>query len=259
VQGARFIHYPANVVDVELRDWTIPATEEGGYGSMVLARARPDLFYRRPDNFQQGDLGSVVVYGSPLRGSPFGNEVTHEICAPDLRARCFDPNNVPPLLSRRRAVYSQASDPSRTQADAGAAIYDLAMGGSAYGLFHELDSEPVRVHAIGTTASLLSGPPIQWVTHPEDYCPGFDRTTSDRIVPLESQLANFAPSHRTLLRGPWHNAQDSFLPLRETVVRLLVDLTTSAQDPATRYARNFAADSNCYPLQCGAQQCQPMQ
>ena len=35
------------------------------------------------NNFMQGDLGRVIVYGAPLRGSPLANALTHGFCCDD--------------------------------------------------------------------------------------------------------------------------------------------------------------------------------
>jgi hypothetical protein len=258
----REIHYPASgtVNAGAIVSGTGPTAPEGRY--MAMERQRDaKLNYRRADNFYRGDFGSVIVYGAPLRGSPLGNEVTHEICPPDLRQQCFQPP--PPLtLLTQYGVYflarpkpANAPDP-RTQPDAGAAIYDLAEGSTAYQMFL-LDSDPVRVHAIGTTASVTSGPQVSWVTHPTHYCPGFDRTTSDRVVPIESQLANFAHGHYTRINDAiWHQDQDKDGDLRDRVSSLLVD-TSANTDPVANFEDKFPADLGCYPLECGAPQCQP--
>jgi hypothetical protein len=248
---------------------TITATEEGGFDAMVLER-QADLFYRRADNFRRGDFGSVVVYGSPLRGSPFGNWVTDSLCSDNLRTECFNPPPSPVTDPIQRQLYNMASEESRLRADAGAAIYDLAMGSTAYRLYHELDSEPVRVHAIGTTA-----PPVVAAVPPSfdtleffynlpefkgnNYCAGFNQTTSDRIVPIESQLVNLAPEHYSRLDGASHNVQDAFPDLQERVVTLLADTPQNPKDPVTYFEPKFPADTDCYPLECGATQCQPKQ
>ncbi|MBI4515917.1 MAG: hypothetical protein HY699_08900, partial [Deltaproteobacteria bacterium] len=261
----REIHYPTTgTVNAGILSGTGPTALEGRYTSMQRQRVS-NLNYRRADNFYRGDFGSVVVYGSPLRGSPLGNEVTHEMCAQDLRQQCFQPP--PPKTSLTRyGIYwlarpKPASAPdSRTQPDAGAAIYDLSIGSAAYQLFL-FDSDPVRVHAIGTTASALSGQPLpelaSWVTNPTHYCQGFDRTTSDRVVPIESQLANFAHGHYTRIDdAAWHEEQDQDLSVQRRVVRLLVDAPANP-DPIANFEDKFPGDIGCYPLECGAPQCQP--
>jgi hypothetical protein len=264
--GERAIRYPQNSEKTGL---TISAAEEGGYGPMTLQRD-PALRYRRPENFTRGDLGSVVVYGSPLRGSPLGNFVTDWLCSPDLRAGCFNP---PPTLGSplQLGLYTRASSLSTLQFDAGAAIYDLAMGSTAYRLFHELDSEPVRVHAIGTTAPDVVEPGLppdvsggdflynlaEFLA--DDYCPNFNQDTSDRVVPIESQLANFAPGHYTRIdKKAHHNAQGALFDLRMRVAEVLVDTAQNSQDPEEPFEERFFADP-CYPLECGASQCQPIQ
>jgi hypothetical protein len=255
----REIQYPATgTVTPGLVSGTGPTAPEGRYAAMQRQRD-VKLNYRRADNFYRGDFGNVVVYGSPLRGSPLGNEATQEICPPDLRQQCFQPP--PPLFSWQHVVYRLArpqpedAPDARTQPDAGAGIYDLSMGSTAYQMF-SVDSDPVRVHAIGTTASALSG--LQtWVTNPTHYCQGFNRTTSDRVVPIESQLANFGHGHYTRIDGAiWHQYQDQELRLQLRVVDLLVD-TPGNTDPAANFEDRFPADASCYPLECGAPQCQP--
>jgi hypothetical protein len=259
----RAIRYPQNS---EKSGLTISAAEEGGYGPMTLQRDLA-LRYRRPENFTRGDLGSVVVYGSPLRGSPLGNFVTDWLCSPDLRAGCFNP---PPTLGSplQLGLYTRASSLSTLQFDAGAAIYDLAMGSTAYRLFHERNSEPVRVHAIGTTAPDVVEADLPPDVHgwdfiynlienvADNYCPNFSQDTSDRVVPIESQLANFAPGHYTRIdKKAHHNAQGALLPLRMRVVKLLVDAPPNV-DLGKYFEERFFADP-CYPLECGASQCQP--
>jgi len=257
----REIHYPTTgTVQAGIVPGTGPMAAEGRYDPMQRERDA-NLNYRREDNFYRGDFGSAVVYGSPLRGSPLGNEVTHEICPPDLRQQCFQP---PPLLTSGKpyAVYflarprpSNARDP-RLQPDAGAAIYDLSMGSTAYQMFL-VDSDPVRVHAIGTTASASSGLQAWLVTNPTHYCHDFDRTTSDRVVPIESQLANFAHGHYTRIDDAvWHQYQDEDRNVQRRVLRLLIDAPTNT-DPTVNFEDKFPADISCYPLECGAPQCQP--
>jgi hypothetical protein len=228
-----------------------------GYGAMTRARSDPQTLYNRPDNFGQGDFGSVVVYGAPLRGSPFGNYVVQQLCTPgDVRQECFAGM---PSAPDKLALYLKASAAARSQPDAGAGIYDLAIGSTAYRLFHLYDSEPVRVHAIGTTtddASTLDTWALQQLASAPSYCSGFGNTTSDSVVPIESQLANLAPPHRTQLHGAWHNAQDSLQALQVEVVQVLVDAPQNAADLASYFEGKFPADNNCFPLLCGGGLCQ---
>ncbi len=245
---------------------TIPASDgrEGGYGPMQRARSAA-FRYRRPDNFERGDFASVIVYGAPLRGSPFGSYVAHELCAPNLRQTCFA--QPPPLLTHpsRRALYEFAAPPAgrpdpRAEPDAGAGIYDLSTGSTAYGLFAQYDSEPVRVHAIATTADgdpVLSQGTIAAFLEGSGaaYCPAFDKTTSDRIVPVASQLANLECEHFSQFGGAWHNRQDKLEALQGAVVHLLVDSGDRPADLLFRFEERFARDQNCFPLQCGVSQC----
>ncbi|MBI4517304.1 MAG: hypothetical protein HY699_15975 [Deltaproteobacteria bacterium] len=259
----REIHIPGNAtIDPStIPSGTGPLASEGRYTPMATDR-EPRLRYRRTDNFKRGDFGSVVVYGSPLRGSPFGNYATHEVCRPGMRAQCFDPP--PPLLELKRwAIYFEAQpafgqQDARTRPDAGAGIYDLSMGSTAYRLLSR-DSERVRVHAIGTTsegsnngwgllASVLPGS--------NHYCPGFSRANSDDIVPIESQLANFPLAYRSRFEHAWHNEQGTLDGLQRRVLRLLVDSPASSADPVLLFAEKFPSDWNCFPLRCGAESCQ---
>jgi hypothetical protein len=153
-----------------------------------------------------------------------------------------------------------ASTEARNQDDAGAAIYDLSIGSTAYQLFHEYDSEPVRAHAIATTADdnqLTEADLLQVLTQSWRYCLGFNELTSDQIVPLESQLTNFPPfPKRKRLHGAWHNFQDKLEDLQTHAVRVLRDFSNSSIDPASYFVDRFARDS-CFPLECGGSQCQP--
>jgi hypothetical protein len=221
-----------------------------GYEAMTRARSDPLNFYKKLDNFKQGDFGSVVFYGAPLRGSPFGNYVVQQLCTPgDVRQECFA--SAPSTLERA-VLYFKTSAAARSQPDAGAGIYDLAIGSTAYRLFGLYDSEPVRVHAIGTTTDddgTLDTLFLQSFSSAPTYCPGFSNATSDSVVPIESQLTNFAPDKRTRLHGAWHNGQDSLSDLQTRVSRLLVDSPQNADDPASHFADKFRADT--FPFVCG--------
>jgi hypothetical protein len=78
------------------------------------------------------------------------------------------------------------------------------------------------------------------------YCPGFDATNSDLIVPLASQVANI--THRTQASAAWHNNQDTSPRVGRAVVRLLVDKPASS-DPLEDFESRFFADP-VYPLDC---------
>jgi len=223
----------------------------GGLGYFPLNAARADaLLYRRADNFLQGDFGSVVVYGAPLRGSPFANDVTHRIC--EDQARCYVAPEGVAQLALQAALKQQTTDEARRQSDAGTAIYDLAIGSRAYELFRAYPSEPVRVHAIATTADkskpkLVERTALALATSPEVYCPGFDEHSSDRIVPVRSQLANLG--HGSVSQDAWHNAQDESRRVQTTVVQLLVD-NQNGTDPVESFDPAFREDP-VYPLECG--------
>lgn len=139
------------------------------------------------------------------------------------------------------------------------------MGATAYQLFKQYDSEAVRVHALGTTAEgetvFSQGTFVALVeSSAAGYCPGFNRATSDRIVPLTSQLANLGCGHFTFFNGAWHNAQDSLKKLQIAVVELLVDAPERMGDPLARFEDRFPKDANCFPLECGgATACQTAQ
>jgi hypothetical protein len=239
---ARSIQYP---LCAELG--TVPAGP--GYEPIQLDRPS-DLRYRRADNFMQGDLGSVIVYGAPLRGSPFANSVTHDKCHDDRNCYVVPPLTPNPLLVQLAIAFAGGAS-GFDASDAGTAIYDLSIGSTAYATFHTSASEPVRVHAIGTTAdgdNPVEARAIGSLTTPNYYCPGFDEANSDRVVPLESQFANVGK--RTRATGAWHNRQDGSRKVRETVAALLIDGMTGQVDPSVLFDPQFSADA-VFPLECG--------
>jgi hypothetical protein len=250
----RQIQYPADSDAARTDVCTHPnctIVAGGGSGYFPLNAARADaLLYRRPDNFFQGDFGSVVVYGAPLRGSPFANDVTHGIC--EDQARCYVAPQGLAQQALQAALKKQTTDEARRQSDAGTAIYDLAIGSRAYELFRTYPSEPVRVHAIATTADkskpgLLERSALALATNPEIYCPGFDEHSSDRIVPVRSQLANLG--HGSIFDNAWHNAQDESHDVQDDVVHLLTD-RPDRSDPVEPFDPAFREDP-VYPLECG--------
>jgi hypothetical protein len=271
----RTIHYPTST----------QATAAGsGYQSVQLSRTdHSDWFYRRPDNFRQGDLGSLALFGAPLRGSPFGNVLTHLWCH---ERRCYldpvvtpavDTISLPPIwpdytvplqialsstteFAAAFATAINATPAARQQPDYGTAIYDLSIGSIGYSLFQQYDSEPVRVHAISTTVvgpdtsimgQVIGGTAaaaLDYVTHPDCFCPDFDASTSDLIVPRASQEANL--EHVTPLLGVgWHNAQAQADKVQDKIGDLLVDSTGLSVDPLQQFDLLFHVDP-AFPLVC---------
>ncbi|MBI1817096.1 MAG: Ig-like domain-containing protein [Deltaproteobacteria bacterium] len=260
---ARAIHYPAN--SSINPDGTVPAlppmlpTGEGGYGSITLRRDDEKTRYQRPDNFWQGDFGRVVTIGSPLRGSPFANGVTHYVCSPDVRELCFA--HLPTFHPERLYVYNRATSDARQRGDAGAAIYDLATGSTTYSRF-SADSDPVRVHAIATTAPSASSVG-NFLVGSANFCPGFDNTTSDGVVALQSQIANLGSNHYSPFPlAAEHTGQPDNKKVHARAVDVLVDTPPSQgpnPDPLTYYFEDKFPGDGCFPLQCGTgvAACQP--
>jgi hypothetical protein len=230
-----------------------PVAAKSGFKSMTLERVQMERYYRRNDNFKQGDLGSVVIYGSPQRGSPFANNVIHDKCHDDRGCFTFPPLTLNQLLVRVATAFGGGGS-GLGRPDAGAAIYDLSMGSTANDLFHSLSSTPVRVHAIGTTANSDNPGPAKalgLITNPAKYCPGFDETTSDRIVPIESQFANFNTAGPRI-PGYWHNSQDASPELQGTIATLLIDDPSHTHALEELFDAQFDADTDpgAYPLEC---------
>jgi hypothetical protein len=242
----RSVHYPSS---------TGLSTIAAGPGYFELETGRDDPYrYRRPDNFRQGDLGSAIVYGSPLRGSPLANGVTHDRCQDERTCYLLAPQT-PGQLLVDLAVAFLGKLSGIDQPDVGTAIYDLSIGSTVYEAFHRLKSEPVRVHAIGTTAD-SDGAPVAlagYVTSANLYCPGFNETNGDRIVPLASQFANIG--HRTPASRAWHQNQDQSKDVQSTIIKLLIDgklASAAATDLGLHFDAQFSADP-MYPLECGTQ------
>jgi hypothetical protein len=251
-QVARSIHYPPNADPATgVRDVTVFAG--AGYPPLQTGRPNDSYRYKRVDNFRQGDLGSVIVYGSPLRGSPIANAVTHDRCHDDRACyeglpTSWDKTVVQLTLALQRGPLQNLLTPSAP--DRGAGVYDMSMGSKAYDLFHQYPSEPVRIHALATTSETDNPTKVQILTalsDPERYCPGFGGDSSDRIVPLASQMANL--THATPFPGAWHNKQDSLAAIQDAIADLLIDAATDTSDPADRFDPSFAADP-AFPFQC---------
>jgi len=253
----RQTHYPASTGLATI----------AGVGFPPINTQRPEIYrYRRPANFQHGDLRNVVTTGSPQLGSPIANYVMHEVRGDD---REFFVNSLTAdtLFYWLGQLHFAPGGVSQS-ADLGTAIADLAIGSTALGLLQSSSSDPVAVHAISATdggadaeyqlavfglrlgATLkrasdlglvprwLIGQlgltsvlyPVLFASTPtlERYCPGFGPATSDLVVPEPS--ARYGAEHRTVVEPFNHLEVNQASDVAEEISeRLLLDSATGSR------------------------------
>lgn len=218
-----------------------------GYGAFFVQRGSADHF-RRPDNFDRGDIRNVVTIGTPMLGSPFGNWVVRDLCGDGAggnktRGQCFDGLTLATIISD-----SQAGKGASAQPDYGDAIYDLAIGSQAISAMKSFESGPVHVHAIGTTAdnigNFFTGVGLRFLSEmlaqsqSRRYCPDFSPSSSDLIVPIESQYYGMPDAAQTFEPGVTHLQQDSDERVIADAVRVLED-NVATGDAVNRFASGY--------------------
>jgi hypothetical protein len=226
-----------------------------GYGKFSISQQRDH--FRRPDNFNQGDIRNVVTIGTPMWGSPFGNWVVRDLCGDGAggiktRSECFSGFTLSSIITG-----SQTGKNARTARDYGDAIYDLAIGSQGITAMFGFEAGPVQVHAIGSTAdgigNFFEGLGVQFLaevlaqSQARKYCANFAPDTSDLIVPFGSQFYGMPPEDRTSLPRTNHIQQDYSEKVIDAAKSVLED--ASARGNAVNLFNS--GYSTELPRQCG--------
>ena len=222
-------------------------TTNGKNFQFLNAVRTPAERYLRVDNFNEGDVRSLVTIGSPIGGSPFANWVLR-------RAMNLDRLNfgVPPLptfadqmsdfpaeyyvaVAAQGLVSSMAGGKTATpQNDVGVALMDLSMGSAASRALDRGTPGPMLVHAIATRAndptklSHLGLTALSTLVGIQGFCAAFKPDSSDGIVPEGSAFYGTDANGQSLFDGYDHDQQSKAVEVGlEISQQLLFDQSAS--------------------------------
>jgi pimeloyl-ACP methyl ester carboxylesterase len=201
-------------VSSEARSVTDAEGTQAGMNFPPLSTFRtPTEHYRQVDNFNDGDVRSLVAIGSPFGGSPLSNWMLHKGMGMD-RLKFGVSSLIAPVqeLATEIAAFAGNTQVATTSNDAGTGVIDLAIGSTATQALDLSAPGPLLVHAIATHGnSLLSSQFAQVVAQSligvGQYCSGFGRNTSDLVVPDGSAFYGTDAVGQSLFDGYDHAGQ----------------------------------------------------